>query len=232
MRMESRPSAARVGAIYREITRPPHPRGRVRQSGPGAPAKNGVHEMWKHIWLIGGSGAAIDDRAHQRGTGCRTAAERSLRRPACRGHAGPLLRVAGRGGQAHTVNGDVVRLAAGTYDGGVTITKSIRVVGAGEGRTMIDGGGPGAHGQGHLDVHRPVVELIDLTITGGVNTGTALSGKVTGFDAFGGGILVPHSNGNGGAGASLTLRRVTVTGNEVRPSTTIPSPSGRPVPRR
>jgi hypothetical protein len=128
-----------------------------------------------------------------------------------------------------TVNGDVVSLAAGTHDGPVTITKSIRVVGAGQGRTIIDGGGPVLTVKA-TSTYRPVVELIDLTITGGINTGTALNGKVTGYDAFGGGILVPHSNGNRGAGATLTLRRVAVTGNQARPSTTFPSPTGAQCP--
>ena len=123
----------------------------------------------------------------------------------------------------------MVRLAEGTYAGGVTITKSIRIIGAGEGATVIDGGGPVLTIKA-TSKFRPVVELADLTVTGGVNTGTALSAKDTGFVGSGGGILVPYSNGNGGAGASLTLRRVTITGNKVRPSTTMPSPSGAQCP--
>jgi hypothetical protein len=127
------------------------------------------------------------------------------------------------------VSGDVVRLAEGTYAGPVSITKSIRVVGAGEDRTIIDGGGPVITVRA-TTTYRPVVELADLTVTGGFNTGTGLNGKSAGYDAFGGGILVPYSNGNRGAGATLTLRRVTVTGNEARPSAIFPSPSGAQCP--
>ena len=183
------------------------------------------HDMRKSIWLIGATSAVmmIAPRA--------ALAVGAAEAPPLACVSGHLDRCFGSLEEAvkRTVNGDVVRLAAGTYDGPVTITKSIRVVGVGEGRTIIDGGGPVLTVQA-TSTYRPVVELIDLTITGGVNTGTAMNGKVAGYNAFGGGILVPHSNGNGGAGATLTLRRVTVTGNEARPSTTFPSPSGAQCP--
>jgi len=39
-------------------------------------------------------------------------------------------------------NGDTVSVRAGTYSGGFTITKSIRLVGAGAGQTLIRGGSP------------------------------------------------------------------------------------------
>ena len=39
--VESRPSTAWEGSIYRKITRPPHPRGRVRQPA-GQLTRNGV----------------------------------------------------------------------------------------------------------------------------------------------------------------------------------------------
>ncbi|MET1060812.1 MAG: hypothetical protein ABWX84_14525 [Nocardioides sp.] len=130
---------------------------------------------------------------------------------------------------ARAVNGDVVTLTEGTFTGGITIKKSITVVGAGEQETIIQGGGPVLTVVASSQ-YRPIVDLADLTIRGGTNTGTGLGGKATGYDAFGGGILVPFSNGNRGAGASLTLRRVTVAGNRAIPSTTLPSPSGAQCP--
>lgn len=39
-------------------------------------------------------------------------------------------------------DGDTVRVDPGVYRGGITIKKSIQLVGAGAGRTVIDGGGP------------------------------------------------------------------------------------------
>jgi nitrous oxidase accessory protein NosD len=43
---------------------------------------------------------------------------------------------------AATNNGDTIAIAAGTYDGGFTIDKSLKLVGAGAGSTFISGGGP------------------------------------------------------------------------------------------
>jgi hypothetical protein len=181
--------------------------------------------MRKGIWLIGATSTVVVIGF----SAAQPVSADSGPPPACvSGHVDRCYATLGEAVK-RTVNGDVVKLTEGTYDGPVTVTKSIRVVGVGEGRTVIDGGGPVLTIKA-TTTYRPVVELIDLTVTGGVNTGTALNGKVTGYDAFGGGILVPHSNGNRGAGATLTLRRVTVTGNETRPSATFPSPSGAQCP--
>ena len=131
------------------------------------------HDMRKSIWLIGATSAVMMIAPSA------APAVGAAEAPPLACVSGHLDRCFGSLEEAvkRTVNGDVVRLAAGTYDGPVTITKSIRVVGAGEGRTIIDGGGPVLTVQA-TSTYRPVVELIDLTITGGVNTGTALNGKV------------------------------------------------------
>ena len=126
---------------------------------------------------------------------------------------------------AHTVNGDLVTLGAGTYAGGVTITKSIRVVGAGEDQTVVSGGGPVVTIKATSKL-RPTVEMTDLSVSGGRNTGVALTGKRDGFNAHGGGIQVPYANRAGKPGATLVLRHVTVSGNQAIPSMTSPSPSG------
>ena len=39
-------------------------------------------------------------------------------------------------------DGDTIKVAAGTFAGGVTIAKSVSVIGAGAGATTIRGGGP------------------------------------------------------------------------------------------
>jgi hypothetical protein len=65
-------------------------------------------------------------------------------------------------------DGDTIRIAPGTYPGGATIDKSVRVHGAGAGRTIIRGGGPvltiGTFGADS----EPTVLLSGLTITGGM----------------------------------------------------------------
>lgn len=123
------------------------------------------------------------------------------------------------------VNGDVITLGAGSFDGGVTISKSIRLVGAGAEATVIRGGGP-VITVAATTTFRPKVEIAGVTVTGGRNTGVDLTGKRTGFEAFGGGILVPSSNRHGAPGASLTLRHVVIDRNVTAPSATSPSPSG------
>src|SRR5437667_12591018 len=39
-------------------------------------------------------------------------------------------------------SGDTIAVAQGTYNGGFTIDKSVKLVGAGAGRTIVSGGGP------------------------------------------------------------------------------------------
>ena len=39
-------------------------------------------------------------------------------------------------------SGDVIRIGPGTFAGGVTIDKSVEMVGSGAGKTIIKGGGP------------------------------------------------------------------------------------------
>jgi hypothetical protein len=115
-------------------------------------------------------------------------------------------------------NGDTIRIGAGVYRGGVTIDKSIAVVGAGRGRTVIRGGGPvitvaGSDGSATLNV-----SITGLTVTGGTTTGN-------GYQASGGGIYIP-ATANGGVGATVQLSDVAVSGNRATATTTSPSPSG------
>ena len=66
-------------------------------------------------------------------------------------------------------DGDTIAVAPGTYAGGITIDKSIRLQGAGAGATVITGGGP------VLTIFRATapdglsVAIDGVTITGGVN---------------------------------------------------------------
>ncbi len=111
--------------------------------------------------------------------------------------------------------GDVITIAPGTFTGGVTISTSLRILGAGPGRTVIRGGGPVVTITAPTGGARPNVTISGLTITGGLTRG---SGAV----AEGGGIYVPPSD-QGSPGATVALDHVVVTRNRVIVSSTISS---------
>ena len=122
-------------------------------------------------------------------------------------------------------DGDTIRIAPGTYPGGATIDKSVRVHGAGAGRTIIRGGGPvltiGTFGADS----EPTVLLSGLTITGGVTRSSALAESFfgdAGVFALGGGIEIPPSK-DIGAGATVTVEDSVIAGNRVSPRSTVPS---------
>src|SRR5437764_10017615 len=67
-------------------------------------------------------------------------------------------------------DGDTIRIAPGTFAGGVAIDVSVDIRGAGAGATIISGGGPVVTiGVEQADVE-PTVSISGVTITGGVNT--------------------------------------------------------------
>lgn len=125
-------------------------------------------------------------------------------------------------------DGDTIKIAAGTFAGGVTIDKSVKLVGAGAGQTVISGGGPvltigefGATGE-------PTVSIDGVTITGGITRSSwAAQFNGDGVVALGGGIEIPP-NANFDGGATVTITDSAVTGNRVAPSAT--APSGIPCP--
>jgi Right handed beta helix region len=119
-------------------------------------------------------------------------------------------------------DGDTIRIGAGTFAGGVTITKSVRVVGAGPGRTVVRGGGPVVTIGELLAPNEHTVAIWGVTVTGGRTSGD-------GVEARGGGILVQPAAGDT-TGATVTLRDVVVTHNRAEPTETVTSPSGAPCP--
>lgn len=121
--------------------------------------------------------------------------------------------------------GDSILISAGVFSGGVTIDKSVHVVGAGAGKTIISGGGP-VLTIGRFDASRePTVSLRGVTVTGGVTHSSALSTALVGKAgvlALGGGVEIPPAAGFGN-GATVQLRDVVITGNRVAPQHTVPS---------
>ena len=121
--------------------------------------------------------------------------------------------------------GDTITVAAGTYSGGFTIDKSLGLVGAGKGLTIINGGGPvvtiGAFGA----ASEPTVSISGVTITGGVTHSSPESVPFTGQEgvfAAGGGIEIPP-NADFSGGATVTIANSVITGNSTAPSTSLPS---------
>ena len=110
------------------------------------------------------------------------------------------------------------KLGAGTFAGGVVITKSISLVGAGTAATIISGGGP-VLTIGIADAaSEPTVSITGLTITGGQNHGD-------GAFARGGGIAIPAAAGFT-TGATVKISHVKISGNHAEPTVTVPSPGG------
>ena len=112
--------------------------------------------------------------------------------------------------------GDTIVLGAGVFQGGVTITKSIRIVGVSAGATVVAGGGPvvtiGTLGGANSGLR---VELDRLTISGGANAAAG--------NAFGGGVAILQGDGPAAPGATVDIDASVITDNQAAPAATFPS---------
>jgi hypothetical protein len=115
-------------------------------------------------------------------------------------------------------DGDAIRVGPGVFRGGITIDKSLTIIGAGEGRTVITGGGPVVTIAQGSNAKVPVVSISDLSVSGGTAVGN-------GFTSRGGGLDIEPA-ADGGVGAAVTLTGVVVAHNRATATTTSPSPSG------
>ena len=122
-------------------------------------------------------------------------------------------------------DGARISIGRGTFKGGVTIGKSLALIGAGAHATTIGGGGPvltiGRFGA----ASEPTVSIAGATITGGRTRSSALSEQNFGDRdvlALGGGIEIPPA-ADLGDGATVTIRDSVITGNSVIPRSSVPS---------
>jgi hypothetical protein len=106
--------------------------------------------------------------------------------------------------------GDTVKVAAGTYSGGFTIDKSLKLVGAGAGATIIQGGGPVITIGVPSASTEPTVSISGVTVTGGVNTSIGFA-----ITPAGGGISIP-AGANFTTGATVTISDSVISGNRVQ----------------
>src|SRR6478752_5415093 len=118
-------------------------------------------------------------------------------------------------------DGDTITVAAGTYVGGITIDKSVRVQGVGAARTVINGGGPVITIGRATEPDAMTVSIDGVTITGGVNASQP-NNEVT----FGGGVLIAVSQLDhppfNGIGATVSISNSAITGNTVTSHSVIP----------
>ena len=160
------------------------------------------------VAAVGVVGAGVAARPAHAATLCVGAAK-----PGCFAQIQPALDAAS--------DGDTIAVGPGTYAGGITILKSVDLVGTSAGATTIRGGGPVVtigEFEGDNDLH---VAIRRVTITGGLN-------DAAGF-AEGGGVWIPHGAGQT-PGATVTIASSVVAGNRAAPKATFsgPAPCGVP----
>jgi hypothetical protein len=117
-------------------------------------------------------------------------------------------------------DGDTVRVGPGTFAGGITITKSVDLVGVAAAASSISGGGPVVTIGSRTTA--PTVTLANLTITGGVTTSDPQAPRCgpdvptcgpgyAAATALGGGIEAFQ-------GTTVTISRSVITGNRAVPA--------------
>jgi hypothetical protein len=124
-------------------------------------------------------------------------------KPGCFAQLQPALDAAGAG--------DTIAIGPGTFAGGITILKSVQLVGVAAGATVIRGGGPVVTvGDG---VSNQTVSISRVTITGGLND----SSPGPAF-AAGGGMRIE-------SGATVAIADSVITGNGAAPKATFDEPA-------
>jgi hypothetical protein len=125
-------------------------------------------------------------------------------------------------------NGGVIRIEPGAFAGGVTIDKSVTVIGSGARKTIIKGGGPVLTIGEAFAPREPKVTISKVKITGGHTTSSPLSKEFVGKKnviALGGGIAIPpgkFTKDHFADGATVKVTDSVISGNRVGPSATVP----------
>lgn len=139
-------------------------------------------------------------------------------------------------------DGDVIRIGPGTYAGGVTIDKSVEVIGSGAGKTIIKGGGPVLTIGKAFAAHEPKVTISRVKVTGGHTTSSPISElyvEKKNVIALGGGIAIPpgkfiENEDRFASGATVRVTDSVISGNRVGPTASVPlgppCPGGRNCP--
>jgi hypothetical protein len=137
-------------------------------------------------------------------------------------------------------SGDVIRIAPGTYAGGVTIDKSVGLIGSGAGKTIIKGGGPVLTIGKAFARSEPKVTISKVKVTGGRTTSSPISKFYVdkkNVIALGGGIAIPpgkYFRDRITPGATVRVTDSVITNNRVGPTATVPfgppCPGGRNCP--
>ena len=117
-------------------------------------------------------------------------------------------------------DGDAIKVAPGTFAGGIEITKSVSLSGSGSEATAISGGGPVVTVGVPGDATPPAVSIAGVKVTGGRTSASPPTDFSPGgtAQAFGGGVYVPPGAG-GAKGATLSIRDSAISGNRAAPTT-------------
>ena len=109
-------------------------------------------------------------------------------------------------------DGDTILIGKGAFTGGFTISRSVTIVGAGAGRTLIRRGSPVITIGEPNQSSEPTVSISGVTISGGANS-------VSPDPAIpqGGGLSVLPAAGSA-LGATVTVKDSVITDNSVAPS--------------
>jgi hypothetical protein len=122
-------------------------------------------------------------------------------------------------------DGDIITIGPGTFAGGITIDKSVELVGAGSYATIIKGGGPVITIGTLFAASQPTVSISRITVTGGLTTTKPPAYMFT----EGGGVWIPPAEG-GTTGATVSINDSVISQNTVAPSTADPPPTDPPEP--
>jgi hypothetical protein len=111
-------------------------------------------------------------------------------------------------------DGDTIAVGAGTFAGGLTIGKSVQIVGAGSSATIIRGGGPVITIGDRSGRTTPTVAISRVTITGGLSRTNPGGGESF---ATGGGVQILGPSVGNATGATVSITDSVVSGNRASP---------------